>query len=166
MTADSFTENKNPEYGIRNAETGNFFLRILRYDSREVHYSMIYTEITNDIRIIVQPKFVEQDSDLIAKRFVFIYFITIENMGQEPVQLMRRYWYIQDSVGEDHEVSGDGVIGKQPKILPGEAHNYNSFCVLKSFEGSMEGHYEMRREDGSRFRVVIPRFLLKAHLLN
>jgi ApaG protein len=127
---------------------------------------MIYTEITHDIRVIVKPVFIEQESDLISKRFVFTYHVTIENMGLEPVQLMRRQWYITDSNGESHEVNGDGVIGKQPIINPGEAHNYNSFCVLKSFEGSMEGYYEMQKDDGSSLKVTIPRFLLKSHMLN
>lgn len=127
---------------------------------------MIYTEITHDIRVIVKPVFIEQESDLISKRFVFAYHVTIENMGLEPVQLMRRQWYITDSSGESHEVNGDGVIGKQPIINPGEAHNYNSFCVLKSFEGSMEGYYEMQKDDGSTLKVTIPRFLLKSHMLN
>lgn len=127
---------------------------------------MIYTEITHDIRVIVKPVFIEQESDLISKRFVFAYHVTIENMGLEPVQLMRRQWYITDSNGESHEVNGDGVIGKQPIINPGEAHNYNSFCVLKSFEGSMEGYYEMQKDDGSTLKVTIPRFLMKSHMLN
>lgn len=127
---------------------------------------MIYTEITHDIRVIVKPVFIEQESDLISKRFVFTYYVTIENMGLEPVQLMRRQWYIKDSNGEVHEVQGDGVIGKQPVIGPGAAHNYNSFCVLKSFEGSMEGFYEMQKDNGEVLKVSIPRFLLKTHLIN
>jgi ApaG protein len=127
---------------------------------------MMFTEITHDIRVIVKPVFIEQESDLVAARYVFAYFITIENMGLEQVQLMRRQWYINDSNGETHEVHGEGVVGRQPVIKPGEAHNYNSYCVLRSFEGNMEGYYEMRKEDGTMVRVTIPRFLLKAHLLN
>lgn len=127
---------------------------------------MIFTEITHDVRVIVKPVFIEQESDLVAGKYAFTYFITIENMGLEPVQLMRRQWYIADSNGENHEVSGDGVIGKQPVIEPGKAHNYNSYCVLKSYQGSMEGFYEMKKLDGTMIKVVIPRFLLKSHLLN
>jgi ApaG protein len=127
---------------------------------------MLYTEITHDIRIIVKPVFVEQESDVVAGRFVFAYFITIENMGLETVQLLRRHWDIIDSAGEEHQVDGEGVIGQQPFIKPGEAHQYNSFCVLKSFDGSMEGYYDMQKSDGAMIRVIIPKFLLKAHLLN
>jgi ApaG protein len=127
---------------------------------------MLYAEITHDIRIIVKPVFVEQESDVVAGRFVFAYFITIENMGLETVQLLRRHWDIIDSAGEEHQVDGEGVIGQQPFIKPGEAHQYNSFCVLKSFDGSMEGYYDMQKSDGAMIRVIIPKFLLKAHLLN
>jgi ApaG protein len=127
---------------------------------------MMFTEITHDIRVIVKPVFIEQESDLVAGRYVFAYFITIENMGLGEVQLMRRQWFISDSNGESHEVHGEGVVGRQPVIKPGEAHNYNSYCVLRSFEGAMEGYYEMRKDDGTMVRVTIPRFLLKSHLLN
>lgn len=127
---------------------------------------MLYKEITHDIRIIVKPVFVEQESDVVAGRFVFAYFITIENMGLETVQLLRRHWDIADSTGQQDQVDGEGIVGQQPFIRPGEAHQYNSFCVLKSFNGSMEGYYEMQKEDGSEIRVFIPKFLLKAHLLN
>lgn len=127
---------------------------------------MTYTEITQDIRVIVKPIYVEKESDLIAQRFVFAYFITIENLGNDTVQLLRRQWFIQDSNGETLEVQGDGVVGKQPFIGPKESHNYNSFCVIKSFEGSMEGFYEMERADGQMIQVVIPKFTLKSHLMN
>ncbi len=127
---------------------------------------MRYTEITNDIRIIVLPAYVEHESDPIGMRHVFSYAITIENRSSEPVQLMRRHWFIKDSNGEEYEVKGDGVIGKQPVINPGSSHIYSSFCVLKSFKGSMEGYYEMVREDGSIVYVNIPKFILSAHSLN
>jgi ApaG protein len=79
---------------------------------------------------------------------------------------MKRHWFIKDSNGESYEVKGEGVIGKQPVIQPGASHTYSSFCVLKSFKGSMEGYYEMVREDGSVLYVTIPKFLLSAHSLN
>lgn len=127
---------------------------------------MTFTEITHDIKIIVMPVFVEKESDLITGRFVFAYFITIENIGTDTVQLRTRQWYIHDSNGETSEVHGEGVVGRQPVLRPGESHSYNSFCVLKTFHGSMEGHYEMMRTDGQLIRVNIPRFLLRSHLLN
>lgn len=128
--------------------------------------TMRYTEITHDIRVIVLPAYVEQESDPVAFRHVFTYTVTIENRSGDPVQLMRRHWFIRDSNGEEYEVKGDGVIGKQPVIQPGSSHTYSSFCVLKSFKGTMEGYYEMVREDGSVLYVNIPRFRLNAHSLN
>lgn len=127
---------------------------------------MIFIETTHDIRVIVKPVYVEQESDLVSGRFVYAYFVTIENMSLDTVQLMRRFWKIKDSNGEEHIVEGDGVIGKQPVIEPGNVHSYNSYCVLKSFEGNMEGYYEMEKSDGTPIRVTIPRFLLRSHLLN
>jgi ApaG protein len=127
---------------------------------------MTFTEVSHDIKIIVKPVFIENESDIIRKKYVYVYFIKIENIGTEQVQLLRRHWKIQDSNGESHEVDGDGVIGRQPVISPGKSHSYNSYCVLKSMSGSMKGHYEMKRADGRILQVKIPEFLLRSHLLN
>ena len=122
-----------------------------------------YTETTEGISVTVQPLFLEERSNILQKEFFFVYFIAIRNDTEEPVQLLRRHWYIHDSSAQDYEVEGDGVVGQQPTIMPGGVHYYNSFCVLKSFGGSMEGTYQMRRDDGSMFDIVIPRFFLNAH---
>ncbi len=121
-----------------------------------------YTETTEGVTVTVQPFFLEERSDILRGQFFFVYFVSITNEGTGPVQLLRRHWYIHDSAAADYEVEGDGVVGRQPTITPGESHTYNSFCVLKSFEGSMEGTYTMRREDGSTFEAAIPRFHLVA----
>src|SRR5262245_51476964 len=96
------------------------------------------------------------------KKFVFAYFVRIENTSDQPVQLLRRHWFISDSNGKTDEVEGAGVVGQQPLIQPGHAHEYNSFCVLETFEGSMEGTYLMQKENGEKFKAVIPRFILRA----
>lgn len=127
---------------------------------------MTFTEVTHDIRIVVKPVFIENESDVIRKKFVYVYFIKIENLGTEQVQLMKRHWEISDSNGETYEVNGDGVVGRQPIIAPGKSHSYNSYSVLKSMSGSMKGYYEMKREDGQMIQVKIPEFLLRSHLLN
>ena len=106
--------------------------------------------------------YLDGKSDMVAGRFVFAYFVRIENTGFEDVQLLRRHWYIHDSEGRTQEVEGEGVIGLQPVISPGEFHEYNSYCVIETFEGSMEGTYLMQRDDGDRFRVTIPLFNLRA----
>jgi ApaG protein len=121
-----------------------------------------YSKTTDGILISASPIFLEGRSNIMLKKFVFAYYIRIENQGSEPVQLMRRHWYIHNSDGEVEEVEGEGVIGEQPVIKPGEAHQYNSFCVLETFEGYMEGTYLMKRENGEFFETEIPRFNLRA----
>lgn len=117
---------------------------------------------TDGIRITVRPRYLADQSLPHALRYVFAYFVRIENVGSVGAQLRSRRWRIHDDVGEDTEVVGDGVIGEQPLLPPGAVHEYNSFCVLKSASGWMEGYYTFAREDGTRFRAEIPRFLLDA----
>lgn len=121
-----------------------------------------FVATTEDITVTVRPVYLDGQSDMIAKKFVFAYFIRIENNSREKVQLLRRHWHINHSSGRVEEVDGEGVVGKQPLILPGEAHEYNSYCVLETFEGSMEGTYQMKRSNGEVFSVAIPRFVLRA----
>ncbi len=95
---------------------------------------------------------------------MFAYRITIENLSEYTVQLVRRHWNIYDSIGLNKQVDGDGVVGEQPILAPGEMHQYVSGCNLKSDMGFMEGYYEMIREmDNSIFHVHIPRFNLIAN---
>ena len=121
-----------------------------------------FAATTEDITVTVRPVYLDGQSDMIQKKFVFAYFIRIENNGRKKVQLLRRHWIISHSSGKVDEVDGEGVIGKQPVLGPGEVHEYNSYCVLESFEGSMEGTYLMQRPGGETFRVTIPRFILRA----
>jgi len=121
-----------------------------------------YIATTRDITVTVRPVYLDGRSDLIKHRFVFGYFIRIENHGFGDVQLLRRHWWIRDARGQVQEVEGEGVIGVQPVIAPGDTHEYNSFCVLETFQGSMEGTYLMEESQGERFRVTIPRFYLRA----
>lgn len=121
-----------------------------------------YSAVTHDIQVTVRPVYLDGQSDIMGRRFVFGYFVRIENNGQEDVQLMRRHWFITDETGNVQEVEGEGVIGKQPTIAPGESHEYNSYCVLETFTGHMQGHYTMEKARGERIKVEIPRFDLKA----
>ena len=121
-----------------------------------------YDATTETVTVSVRPAYLDDKSDVIAQRFVFAYFVGVENHGPGEVQLLRRRWLITDAAGHVQEVEGEGVVGQTPTILPGETHEYHSFCVLRTFEGSMEGTYLMQREDGSRFRAQIPRFYLRA----
>ena len=121
-----------------------------------------YTATTEGIRITVQPMYLDGQSDVLQRKFVFAYFIRIENHTLQPVQLLRRHWFIRHSTGRVEEVEGEGVVGKQPIIPGGGCHEYNSYCILETLEGSMEGTYLMKREGGELFRVTIPKFTLRA----
>jgi ApaG protein len=122
----------------------------------------IYVATTEGIKITVRPVYLDGQSDVLARKFVFAYFIRIENRTGERVQLLRRHWYIRHSSGRTEEVEGEGVVGKQPIIMAGEYHEYNSYCILETLEGSMEGTYLMQRASGELFRVTIPKFNLRA----
>jgi ApaG protein len=90
---------------------------------------------------------------------MFAYKINIENLTDYSVQLMRRHWFIFDSNGTRREVEGEGVVGQQPVIDPGQSHEYVSGCNLKTDMGKMEGSYEMRRlVDDEEFEVIVPNF--------
>jgi len=129
-------------------------------------YQPTFVEVSHDVSVEVKPVYLEDESSPVVSKHVFAYFITIRNMGNQDVKLLKRHWQIQDSAGEDYEVDGEGVIGVQPTIAPNDNHEYNSFCVLKSYRGSMQGYYTMEREDGKLVNVRIPKFLLTSHVLN
>jgi ApaG protein len=121
-----------------------------------------YAATTENITVTVRPIYLDGQSDVMARKFVFGYWVSIANDRDEPVQLLRRHWFIHDTKGDVREVEGEGVVGRQPVIQPGEAHEYSSYCVLETFEGSMEGTYQMRRPDGELFFITIPTFILRA----
>lgn len=114
------------------------------------------------IRITVRPMYLRDQSEPSQQHYVFAYFVRVENVGVRVAQLISRRWLIHDSSGEDVEVQGEGVVGEQPVIAPGGVHEYQSFCILKSGEGFMEGHYNFVSPDGTNFRAEIPRFILSA----
>ena len=117
---------------------------------------------TEGMRITVRPLFLRDQSRPAYGQFVFAYFVRIENVGGHAAQLLSRRWLIHDSAGEDTELAGDGVVGEQPLIPPGSVHEYQSYCILKSPNGYMEGEYHFVRADGARFDATIPRFILSA----
>jgi len=123
-----------------------------------------YESLTDGIRVTVRPRFSLAQSDPAEGEFVFSYDVKVENLGQHSAQLLFRHWYIHDSNGEDQEFDGEGVVGQQPLLVPGKAHEYQSQVAITSPIGFMEGYYTFVRTDGSRFRVAIPRFRLQAPL--
>jgi ApaG protein len=120
------------------------------------------TEITEGIRISVEPRYEPSLSSPLMDSFVFSYHITIENQTDAPVKLLRRHWFIFDSCAVKREVEGPGVVGETPLILSGEFYRYNSACDLRSMRGTMEGFYTMQRDGEKKFfRVRIPQFKLE-----
>jgi ApaG protein len=94
------------------------------------------------------------------RRWLFSYTVTISNEGTAPAQLVTRHWIILDGNGHREDVRGDGVVGHQPRLEPGQSFEYTSFCVLQTSHGSMRGSYQMVRDDGARFDAVIAPFAL------
>lgn len=121
------------------------------------------TKITEGVKISVETIYQPEYSNPANEHFMFAYRIHIENLTEYSVQLLNRYWMIFDSNGTKREVEGEGVVGLQPVIEPGDHHEYVSGCNLKTDMGSMKGYYEMIRiVDGQKFKVNIPEFQLIA----
>lgn len=116
--------------------------------------------LTHGIRVHVQSHFLPEQSEPSIDRYVFAYTITISNMGGRTAQLRTRHWVITDGRGGVEEVRGDGVVGEQPRLLPGESFQYTSGCVLATPVGTMHGSYRMWRDDGSYFDAQIAPFSL------
>lgn len=121
----------------------------------------MYEQITRDIAIRAEPAFREEESNPAREHFVWTYTIEIENRGRIIVQLLSRHWRITDGNGNTHDVRGEGVVGQQPVIEPGQAFRYTSVCPLPTPSGWMIGEYEMIDADtGAPFAVTVPAFAL------
>ena len=120
----------------------------------------MYAQTTHDIAISVKPVYLEDQSEPDEGRYLWAYHIRIENQGDETVQLLTRYWKITDANGRVQEVRGEGVVGEQPVIEPGDAYEYASGCPLETPSGFMVGSYRLAREDGDEIDVAIPLFSL------
>lgn len=114
----------------------------------------------NPIDIDVVTAFIPDQSEVDNQRYVFAYTITIHNTGKDAAKLLNRHWLITDANGKTQEVRGEGVVGEQPYLRPGESYQYTSGTVLDTPVGSMQGEYEMVRDDGSRFLAPIEPFSL------
>jgi ApaG protein len=119
--------------------------------------------ITQGVKVSVQTEFQPQYSNPFQAHFVFAYHVRIENDSDYTVKLMRRHWYIHDANGQIREVEGEGVVGQQPTLEPGQSYEYSSGSNLNTSLGKMAGTYEMERIfDGKIFKVIIPDFTLIA----
>ncbi|MGD8569249.1 MAG: Co2+/Mg2+ efflux protein ApaG [Gammaproteobacteria bacterium] len=118
------------------------------------------TEEQYSIAVDVETSYLEEQSAPDMNRFVFAYTITIRNEGNQSAKLLTRHWIINDANGNVQEVHGEGVVGEQPYLKPGESFQYTSGTVIETPVGSMEGSYQMLSEDGTPFDADIPAFTL------
>jgi len=112
------------------------------------------------IEVKVMPEYLPEKSEPDVAQYLFAYHITITNTGSESAQLVSRRWLITDANGQVEEVIGEGVVGEQPRIAPGDSYEYSSFCILNTPVGTMQGSYQMTAEDRTTFEVDIPEFML------
>jgi ApaG protein len=120
----------------------------------------MYQAVTHMIAVTVEPAYLPERSEPASNQFFWTYTVEIENRSVRSVQLKRRHWIITDGRGVRHEVQGQGVVGEEPIIGPGESFRYTSGCPLDTCDGFMVGHYTMIGEDGDTFLVDIPAFSL------
>lgn len=113
-----------------------------------------------EFTVTASPQFLAEQSDPEANQYLFAYTITVANTGEVAAKLISRHWIITDADGRVAEVRGDGVVGEQPTLQPGEAFRYTSGCPLETPVGSMRGSYQCVAEDGTAFDVPIPEFVL------
>lgn len=121
-----------------------------------------HAAITEGITVRVAVNFLPEQSRIEAGKWFWVYHIRIENTSDQTVQLLTRHWRITDGRGMVNLVEGDGVVGEQPVLKPGESHDYVSGCPLTTPQGSMEGYYMFRRSDGADVKATIPYFPLAA----
>ncbi|MBX2844811.1 MAG: Co2+/Mg2+ efflux protein ApaG [Saprospiraceae bacterium] len=120
-------------------------------------------KVTNSISISVETQYQPEHSSPLDNQYLFAYQITIQNKGEATVQLLTRHWFIFDAIGKHEQVKGDGVVGKQPILKPGEEFQYISACPLRSPMGYMKGIYTMQNINTSdQFQVAVPKFIMVA----
>lgn len=118
------------------------------------------TTTTRGVQVKVESAYVPERSSPETNDWFFAYQVTIENRGEQPVQLRSRHWIITDAMGRVEEVKGAGVVGEQPRLEPGEGFQYVSACPLHTSMGTMEGSYQMVTDDGEAFDAAVGPFAL------
>jgi ApaG protein len=120
----------------------------------------MYRAVTRDIEVTVEPNFLPDRSSVEKREYFWSYTIVITNSGHETVQLRTRHWIITDATGRQQEVRGEGVIGEQPVLAPGEHFKYTSGVPLPTASGFMTGRYQMVSDRGEKFEIDVPTFSL------
>jgi ApaG protein len=118
-------------------------------------------DVTHRIEVNGQAIFLPEQSDIVADKYVFGYTVTIRNSGSIPAQLVSRHWVITDALKRVQEVRGQGVVGEQPWLAPGQQFEYTSSASIGTPVGTMHGSYQMVAADGTRFEAEIPPFQLR-----
>ena len=121
----------------------------------------MYFAETEAIGVTVEPHFIAKESNSGVDYFIYSYTITVKNNSRTQCQLLSRHWIIRDGQGREEHVVGEGVVGKQPVIRPGESYSYRSGCPLATPTGSMRGTYQMQGSAAKRFDIAIPLFFLR-----
>lgn len=114
----------------------------------------------NKVLVEAKPQYIESQSSPEQNRFVFAYTITITNVGAVPARLLTRHWLITDANGKVQEVNGDGVVGENPHLNPGDSFRYTSAAMIETPVGVMQGKYKMVSDSGESFSAAIPKFTL------
>ncbi len=120
-----------------------------------------YKERTDDIDVVVRPFYIEEKSDEENGLYFYVYRVTIINNSKEPIQVLKRKWFIRDGNGEEQHLSGDGVVGELPIIDPGRSYHYTSFCPLGTPTGNMRGQYLVKDHSGDTSWIDVPLFFLR-----
>ena len=120
----------------------------------------MYRAVTRDIEVTVEPNFLPERSSVEKRQYFWSYTIVITNSGHETVQLRTRHWIITDATGRRQEVRGEGVVGEQPTLAPGDRFEYTSGVPLPTTSGFMTGRYQMVNENGEKFEIDVPTFSL------
>jgi ApaG protein len=151
-----FGPDRRPMPGGRLVPAGVFDM--MRHDlERTVH---MYRAVTRQIEVTVEPNFLPERSSAENRQYFWSYTIVITNTGAETVQLQSRHWIITDATGHQENVRGEGVIGEQPVLAPGERFEYTSGVPLPTASGIMTGRYQMVSESGEQFEIDVPTFSL------
>jgi ApaG protein len=131
---------------------------MMPYDFGKI--ARMYRAVTRHIEVTVEPNFLPDRSSAEKREFFWSYTVVITNTGAETVQLQTRHWIITDASGRKQEVRGEGVVGEQPVLGPGERFEYTSGVPLPTASGFMSGHYQMVSQSGERFEIDVPAFSL------
>jgi ApaG protein len=131
---------------------------MMPHDWKEI--ARMYRAVTRRIEVTVEPDFLPERSSVAKSEYFWSYSIVITNTGAETVQLRTRHWIIIDATGHRHEFRGEGVVGEQPVLRPGERFEYTSGVPLRTASGIMTGRYQMVSQSGEHFEIEVPTFSL------